>query len=101
MRRGLGDHRTLLLQQRRRGHVVMDSAGADLDLAALLANPGQLRNPADVDQHFRLAQTKLHDGNQTVPACDELRLAIGRAKLRQRIVDRRRPAVLECRRNHD
>ena len=44
--RGLGQHRTCLLQQRRRGHVVVDGAGADLDLVALLADAGQARNAA-------------------------------------------------------
>ena len=99
--RGLGQHGTCLLQQRRCGHVVVDGAGADFDRVVLLADPGQARNASDVDQRLRLAQTKLHERDQTVTAGDELPLAIGRAKLRERVVQRRGPAVLECRRYHD
>ena len=40
-RGGLGDDRALLLQQRRRGDVVVHGAGADLDLAVRLADAGQ------------------------------------------------------------
>ena len=39
---GLGHDGHCLLQQRRRRDVVMDGAGADLDLAVLLANAGQV-----------------------------------------------------------
>jgi hypothetical protein len=79
----------------------MDGAGANLQLAALPANTRQLRNAADVNERFRLAEAKFHDGDQAVTARDELRFTVGRAELFERVVDRRRPAVLECRRNHD
>ena len=48
-----------------------------------------------------LAQPKLHERDQTVTAGDELAAAVGRAKLGERVVQRRGAAVLEWRRNHD
>jgi hypothetical protein len=80
---------------------VVNRSGADLDRIALLADPGQAGNACDVDQHFRFAQPKLHERHEAVSAGDELPRAVGRTQLRERVVERRRAAVLECRRYHD
>ena len=74
----------------------MDSAGADFDLAVLLADSRQARNAGDIDEGFGFAQTKLHERHQTVAACDQFRFAIGGTQLRNCIVERRRPGVDVC-----
>src|SRR4029077_7452340 len=76
-------------------------AGANLDLPVFLPNAGQAGHPRDVDQDLRLAQAKLHERDEAVAAGDEFSLAIGRAELRQRIVERGGAAVIERRRDHD
>src|SRR2546430_132395 len=100
-RRRLRDHRTRLPQQRGRGDVVVDGPRADLDRVALLADARKIGYPRDADQQSGLAQTQLHQRHETVAARDELRLAIRRAELRQRVVERGGAAVFECRRYHD
>ena len=83
---GLGDNRTLVGEQRRRGNVVMDRRREDLDLAVLLADAGEPGNFRDVDQDARLAQAQLHQRHQAVPAGQELAPAAGLLQLLDRLV---------------
>ena len=80
---------------------MVDRAGANFDLPVFLTNTGEAGNARDVDQDPGLAQAKLHERNQAVAAGDELAFAIGRAKLGQRIVQRRGPGVFERRSDHE
>ena len=75
-RRRVGHHRALLRSSRRRRHVVMHRRGADLDLAVLLADAGQLRNARDVDERRRLAEPQLHQRHQAVAAGEQLAAAV-------------------------
>src|SRR5205085_9412345 len=73
----------------------MNGSGADFNLVALHLDPRQARNPGDVDQQPRFAEAQLHQRDQAVAAGDQLSIAIGRAQLGQRVVDRSRAAVFE------
>jgi hypothetical protein len=44
-------------------------------LPSVFANTAQFRDARDVDERARLAEPELHDGNQAVPARDELGFA--------------------------
>ena len=59
---------------------MVDGAGADLDLAVLLANAGKARDARDVDEQLRLAEPELHQRNEAVAAGDELGVAVGGAE---------------------
>src|SRR4029450_11876568 len=52
----------------------------------------------DVDQRRRLAESQLHQRHQAVPAGQQL--AAGVFELPDRVFDRRRAVVIECRRDH-
>ena len=58
----------------------------------------QLRQPADVDESLWLCEPELHERQEAHAAGQDLGLAVG--DRRQRIVEGRRPLVLECRRDH-
>src|SRR5438477_184953 len=46
--------------------------GADPELTALTPDPAQLRNAAEVDEESRLGEAELHQGDEAVPAGEEL-----------------------------
>jgi hypothetical protein len=71
-------------QQRCTGlHDVADLHGAvagertDGDVVAGVADVGQVAEPAHVDEHRRLGQAQLHEGQQRVPAGEQLGLVAG------------------------
>src|SRR5713101_67938 len=84
----VGDHRALLSQERRRGHIVVNGAGADLDLAVLLANTREARYTSNIDEDFGPADAKLHQRDETMAAREELALAARCCELRHGIVQR-------------
>ena len=77
----------------------MHRRGADLDLAATLADAGQAGNARDVDQPIGLAQPQLHQRHEAVTAGDEL--AAAGTEFRDRIVEGRRTLVAERDGDHD
>ncbi len=55
-------------QQRRGGHVVVPGERADRHVGALVADVGELGDPAEVDQHGRRGEPQLHQRQQRLAA---------------------------------
>src|SRR4051812_9366234 len=79
----------------------MDRARANLDGVASGSDPGQSRDPRNVDQHSGFAQTQLHQRHETVSAGNELGISVRGAELGDRIVHRRRARVFKRGGDHD
>ena len=76
----------------------MVSAPSSNPPSAVARAPLQLRQPADVDQGARAGQTQLHQRQDAHPTGDDLGVATGQRG--QRVVEGRRPPVLERRGDH-
>ena len=68
----LRDDREALPQQRALEQLAIGGRRADAGALPVLLDPAQLREAGDVQQPGRLRQAELHDGQEAVPAGDEL-----------------------------
>jgi hypothetical protein len=73
---------------------------ADRDRVAFDAHVGQILQPADIDEHRRGREAKLHQRDERHAARDELGLVTVLGDQRDRLVGRLGPHVLEGRGNH-
>jgi hypothetical protein len=81
-------------------HVVMGGEGPDRDVAVLLADVGELAEPADVDQHLGHGQPELHEREQRMAAGQEFRVIAALGGQAQGLVHRPGPLVGEGCGNH-
>ena len=84
--RRLGDQRVRPLQELVCRHIVVARQRPDRDPVSVLAHVGELRQPSDVDEQLRPREAELHQGQQRVPAREQLRVA-ARAEQLDRVVD--------------
>ena len=96
---GVAEERKVLGQQLGLEQIDVPRQRADPDLAALLADVGELRQTVDVDQVLGVGQPQLHHRQQAVAARDDARLGAEPLQRRDRALDARRTLVLECRRS--
>ncbi len=95
---GVAEEREVLGEQLGLEQVDVAGQRADPDLAALLADVGELGQVVDVDQVLGVGQPQLHHRQQAVAACDDARLGAEPLERRDRALDAGRALVLECRR---
>ena len=93
-RGGLSDQRAVLREHRIADELRVPGERADRDPVAVLADVAQLVEPADVDEQRRAREAQAQQGNERVPARQELRVLVA-AEQRDRLVDRPGPLVLE------
>ena len=94
---GLGDHRALLAQQRRRGDVVMRRCRRRS--RSCRPSRGCRRGPGSArcrSARFGSLSRSFISGTRLWPPAMQLAVAVGRLQLRQRIVERRGALVVEC-----
>ena len=94
------DHRIVVADD----HVLVDLAmrrpGADPQVVVGLDDPVEPADRLEVDQHPGLAEAELQQRDQAVAAGEELGLALSLVQDPDRLVEARRPYVLERSRNH-
>src|SRR6185503_16239386 len=66
--RAFGQQRANLAQPIRSLELIVSCHRANANLSALFANVGQVLDPAEINEDLRRRQSKLHRGNQAVPA---------------------------------
>ncbi len=100
-RRGHGQQRRELCDERRRGHLVMRRHRADDERVTVVADAVQLRHAAEVDEQARRREPQPQHRQQALPAGDHLRLVARLGQRRDRVVHSGRTQVVECDRDHD
>ena len=96
----MGEHRGVRPDERVRLEVAVAREGADGEVVASVPDVGQLAHAADVDQHRRRRETQLHQWEQRVAPRQELGVVAVFGELRDRLVSRARPRVVELRGDH-
>jgi len=74
--------------------------GAEPQTGPIDMDPGQIRNLAQVDQHVRGREAKIHDRHEALAARDHLSLQAGAAQKFDCFVQRRRADIVEAGRLH-
>ena len=79
----------------------MRRESADRDLAVALADRAEVADPTDVDHDFGLREPELHRGDQAVAAREHLRVLAVPGEEPERLLERRRPDIIERGGDHD
>src|SRR5690606_8737823 len=94
-----GDDGALPREELAGREVVVAGERADRDVAALVADVGEVGEPPDVDEQGRPCEAELHEREERVPSGEQLRI-LGLAEQPDRVVDRGRDLVVEGARDH-
>ena len=96
----LGDHARVLAHQVARADVVVRGHRADDERVAVVADPAQRVDPAEVDHRLRGVEPHPEHRQQALPAGDDLGVVTVLGEGRQRVLDRGRRHVVELGGNH-